>query len=76
MATLDLRQRVQDYIETADERLLKMIKALVETYQDNTDRIRIEQYNKELETSEAQIERGEYHTHDQVRKLIESWEKE
>ena len=37
MATLDLRQSVQNYIETADNRLLKMIKALVESYHENED---------------------------------------
>jgi hypothetical protein len=76
MATLDLRQSVQNYIDTADDRLLKMIKALVETYHDNPERISVEQYNKELEASEAQIERGEFYTQEQVRHTIEEWEKE
>ena len=34
MATMDLRNTVQEYIKTADLRLLKMIKALAESYQD------------------------------------------
>ncbi|WP_445958136.1 hypothetical protein [Yeosuana sp.] len=33
MATLDLRNTVKEYINTADIRLLKMIKALAESYQ-------------------------------------------
>jgi len=33
MATTDLRSTVQEYINSADARLLKMIKALVESYQ-------------------------------------------
>ncbi len=33
MATLDLRNTVKAYINTADIRLLKMIKALAESYQ-------------------------------------------
>ncbi len=76
MATLDLRQSVQNYIDTADDRLLKMIKALVETYHDDAERISVEQYNRELEASEAQIERGEFYTQEQVRQTIEEWEKE
>jgi len=76
MTTLDLRQSVQNYIDTADNRLLKMIKALVETYHDEAERISIEQYNRELEASEAQIERGEFYTQEQVRQTIEEWEKE
>jgi len=34
MATADLKKRVLNYIDHADERLLKMIKALVESYQE------------------------------------------
>ena len=76
MATLDLRQDIHDYIDAADERLLKMIKALVETYHDDADRISVERYNRELEASEAQIERGEFFTQEQVRQRIGEWEKE
>jgi hypothetical protein len=35
MATTDLRDTVKDYIDTADVRLLKMIKALAESYQND-----------------------------------------
>lgn len=76
MATLDLKQSVQNYIDTADNKLLKMIKALVESYHDDDERIGVEQYNRELEASEAQIERGEFYTQEQVRQNIEQWEKE
>ncbi|MDX1603709.1 MAG: addiction module protein, partial [Salinimicrobium sediminis] len=32
MASSDLRNRVKEYVDTADVRLLKMIEALAETY--------------------------------------------
>ena len=35
MATIDLREAVKQYINTADIRLLKMIKALAESYQND-----------------------------------------
>ena len=35
MATVDLKKSVLNYINHADERLLKMIKALVESYQED-----------------------------------------
>ncbi|MGF1559391.1 MAG: hypothetical protein ACFCUL_09910 [Flavobacteriaceae bacterium] len=73
MATFDLGQSAQNYIDTADDRLLKMIKELVETYHDDAERISVEQYNKELESSEAQIERGEFYAQEQVRQTIEEW---
>lgn len=47
MATIDLRNTVRDYINTADIRLLKMIKALAESYQND---------EQELTLSEEQYE--------------------
>jgi len=46
MATLDLRNTVREYINTADIRLLKMIKALAETYQNDEQELTLneEQY--------------------------------
>ncbi|PKG44060.1 hypothetical protein [Psychroflexus sp. MES1-P1E] len=35
MATIDLRNTVKEYINTADIRLLKMTKALAESYQND-----------------------------------------
>ena len=37
MATTELKSTVQNYIENADTRLLKMIKALVESYREEGD---------------------------------------
>lgn len=48
MATIDLRNTVKDYVDTADVRLLKMMKALAETYQKD---------EKDLNLSEAQYEK-------------------
>lgn len=76
MATLDLRQSVLEYVKKADNRFLRLVKALADNYDDDDDRISVEQYNKELEASEAQIERGEFYTQEQVRQRIEEWEKE
>ena len=53
-----------------------MIKALVETYHENPERISVEQYNRELAASEAQIECGEFYTQEQVCQTIEEWEEE
>lgn len=39
MTTIDLRNTVKEYINTADLRLLKMIKALAESYQNDEQEI-------------------------------------
>ncbi len=46
MATIDLRDIVKQYVNTADVRLLKMIKALAESYQDDEQELTLnkEQY--------------------------------
>ncbi|WP_373517666.1 addiction module protein [Pricia sp.] len=48
MATIDLKKSVQDYVEMADERLLRMIKALVETYQEGESDFEISQDHKKI----------------------------
>lgn len=37
MTTLDLKNSVLEYVNNADDRLLKMIKAIAETYQSEED---------------------------------------
>ena len=46
MATIDLRNTVKEYINTADLRLLKMMKALAESYQKDEQEVTLteEQY--------------------------------
>lgn len=46
MATMDLRNTVKEYMNTADIRLLKMVKALVESYQNDEQELALseEQY--------------------------------
>lgn len=76
MATLDLRQSVLEYVKNADNRFLRLVKAMADNYNDDDDRITIEQYNRELEASEKEIESGNFHTQDQLRQIISGWEKE
>ena len=47
METLDLRNTVKEYVNTADTKLLKMIKALAESYQNDDEEPSLseEQYN-------------------------------
>lgn len=75
MATLDLRQSVLEYVKKADNRFLRLVKAMAENYNDDDDRISIEQYNKELDESIAQIERGETYTHEEMGERIKKWAK-
>jgi putative addiction module component (TIGR02574 family) len=57
MATLDLRDTVKEYINKADVRLLKMIKALAESYQNDEQELSLseEQYKMIDKRREAHL---------------------
>ncbi|MCF6295512.1 MAG: addiction module protein [Flavobacteriaceae bacterium] len=48
MAILDLRRTVKQYVNKADIRLLKMIKALAESYQDDEQELTLSKEQYEL----------------------------
>lgn len=82
MASLDLKQSVQNYIDTADNRLLKMIKALVESYQEEDQIVAYtvegkpltrKQYNQELVDAETEIQRGELTSVEDLEKESQNW---
>ena len=71
MATLDLRNTVKEYISTADIRLLKMIKALAESYQNDEQELSLseEQYAIIDKRREAHLQgKSESFTWEQVKK--------
>ncbi|PQJ80310.1 addiction module protein [Polaribacter porphyrae] len=57
MATIDLRNTVKEYINTADLRLLKMMKALAESYQKDEQEVTLteEQYQMIDKRREAHL---------------------
>ncbi len=57
MATKNLRNTVKEYINTADIRLLKIIKALAESYQNDEQELMLseEQYRKIDQRREAHL---------------------
>ena len=62
---------IQLLLQTKKESILSRIKRIHEEEKSNTsDRISIEQYNKEIDESLAQIEKGEAYTHQEVKSMI------
>lgn len=81
MGALELRDSVLEYINTADERLLKVVKAVIESYQENdivayaidgTPLTRTT-YKAELQEAKAEIERGEYISQEDLEKDSNNW---
>ena len=82
MTATTLRKEVQQYINYADERFLRMVYSLAKEYakKDNTvvgyhvgKSIKRSQLLADLKEAEQQIERGEYTTIDQLEKESETW---
>jgi putative addiction module component (TIGR02574 family) len=57
MASIDLRNTVREYVDKADIRLLKMIKALAESYQNDEQELTLseEQYQMIDKRKEAHV---------------------
>ncbi len=81
MGALELRESVLEYINTADERLLKVVKAVIESYQENDivaytiDGMPLTRitYKEELQEAKSEIKRGEYTSHEDLEKESNNW---
>ncbi|MCB9033757.1 MAG: hypothetical protein H6553_07965 [Chitinophagales bacterium] len=70
MSTAELRERLQSRIAMEDdEKILEAIYILL----NRDERISIEQYNKEIEASEKEYEKGDYVTQAVFEKEIQKW---
>jgi predicted transcriptional regulator len=65
----------QELDEVKDETLLEAIKNILKYRKKvaQPERISIEQYNKEIDESIAQIEKGEFYTHQEVKERMKQW---
>lgn len=59
--------------ETEKKSVLQMVKTFLKGRGENSARISIEQYNKEIEESEKQIEAGNFITQEQLEKEMKQW---
>ena len=76
MEALELRGLVKNYVNTADERLLRVIKAVVESYKGDSldwwDEMS-EDEKKEIEIGLLQSDKGEVVPHNDVMKAFNRW---
>ncbi len=73
----DIKWIQKELKEVKDPTLIEVFKNLLQ-YRKNvsSERISIGQYNKEIDTSIAQIESGKTYTHQQMGERIEQWGKQ
>ncbi len=81
MGAVELRETMIGYIKEADEQLFKVLKTVVENYKENDivaytvdgQPLTQRQYRQELLDAEAEIERGEFTTQEDLEKEAENW---
>ena len=64
---------IKEIKQVDDISLLQAIKAVLHYGLKNEGRISVEQYNQELEEAEAEIDRGEFVTHEELKKQMKAW---
>jgi hypothetical protein len=64
---------IKEIEQLEDISLLRVLKSMLHYGLKNEGRISIEQYNKELEEADAEIEKGEFIAHEEAMKEIRSW---
>lgn len=77
MAAKAIEQEMYAYFmqlsETEKKSVVKMIKTFVKGKNTDNKRISIEQYNRELEEAEREIEEGNYITQEDLEEEVKSW---
>ncbi len=71
----DIKWIQKELNKVEDATLLQAIKNILKYRAKgiHSERISIEQYNKELDEAEADIEAGSYYTTDEARKIASQW---
>ena len=73
MAEVQRIEAIQEYLNTtADERFINLVFSMVQAEKEYQP-ISIEQYNKELEEADAEIDRGEFISHEELKEQMKSW---
>ncbi len=76
---MGLESRKYEFIQklfTVNEVLFEQLESVMKKgAKESSERISLEQYNKELDEAEADIEAGNYHTLEEARKIASQWGK-
>ena len=73
MTAIAIRKKLASYLQVAAEAKVKAIYALVKEDMEQSDRIDIKQYNKELAEAEAEFAKGDYISNAAMKKKIKQW---
>lgn len=77
----DLRKTVHNYIDSADERLLNVVKAVIESYKENDvvawtmdgKALTKKEYDLQLNNAVAEVENGNYISQEELEEKSKNW---
>ncbi len=73
---MNLEARKYHFIENlvnVDESTLEKLEFVLKQAKTSSERISLEQYNKEIDEAIAEVEKGEFYTQEEVEKMAEKW---
>lgn len=72
METLAARKYaiIEKVMRLSEEEITELETSLIKF---SEDPVSIEQYNREVEQAEAEIDQGDFHTHEEVEKMAKKW---
>lgn len=81
MKATELKRRLIDYINNADEEVLREIQTVVETHERDQvvaytvqgEPLNKQKFQEKIAEAEAAYEKGDFSTHDQLKKEVKGW---
>jgi predicted transcriptional regulator len=73
MTAIAVRKKLHAFIDSMEEKKALAIYTLFQEEIEQGERINVAQYNQELAEAEAEYEKGEYVTHEEMVKQIKKW---
>lgn len=73
MTIVAIRKKLHEFIDSLEDKKAEAIYTLFEEEINHGQHISLEQYNNELAEAEAEYEKGEYVTHEEVLKQMKKW---
>ena len=73
MSTIDIKEKIQDYLEIADDNILEAIYTLLSSNVGH--KIDIEAYNKDIDESLEDYKSRNVYTSDEMKKMVAGWKK-
>jgi hypothetical protein len=72
MSTIEIREKLHQYIDNSEDDIINAVFALFKTY-NNSPKMNsadIDEYNKDIDEAMAEIDKGNFYTHEEVKSMI------